>query len=115
MNGVVGGAGATIPAVAAAAAEQFADRMAIEDGGTRLTYAELAEEARTFGAALVASGLEPGERVAVWANNCARWVVALLGLSQAGGVLVPINTRFKGGEAADILDRSRAHGAGDGD
>ena len=108
MNGVVGGAGATIPAVAAAAAEQFADRTAIEDGGTRLTYTELAEEARTFGAALVASGLEPGERVAVWANNCARWVVALLGLSQAGGVLVPVNTRFKGGEAADILDRSRA-------
>src|ERR1039458_6327171 len=42
------------------------------------------------------------------AFNSAEWVVALLGLSLAGAVLVPINTRFKGGEAADILTRSRA-------
>ncbi len=73
-----------------------------------LTYAELFEEARSFGAALVAAGIEPGDRVAIWANNCTRWVVAFLGLSQAGAVLVPINTRFKGGEAADILARTRA-------
>jgi len=108
VNGVVGGSRATIPAIAAAAADQFPERIAIEDGTTRLTYAELLGEARTFGAALVASGVEPGDRVAVWAFNCAEWVVALLGLSQAGAVIVPINTRFKGGEAADLLTRSRA-------
>ena len=73
-----------------------------------LTYAELFDEARTFAAALVASGVEPGDRVAIWAFNSAEWVVAALGLWQAGAVLVPINTRFKGGEAADILPRSRA-------
>ncbi len=108
MIDAVDGSTDTIPAITAAAVERFAERTAVEDGTNRLTYAELAEEARTFGAALVASGIEPGDRVAIWAFNCAEWVVALLGLAQAGAVLVPVNTRFKGGEAADILDRSRA-------
>ena len=44
----------------------------------------------------------------MWAHNSSEWVVAFLGLSQAGAVLVPVNTRFKGGEAADLLTRSRA-------
>ena len=98
----------TIPAAAASAAERFGDRLAIVDGDTRLSYAELLDEARRFGGALVASGIEPGDRVAIWAFNSADWVVALLGLSMAGAVLVPINTRWKGAEAADVLRRSRA-------
>ncbi len=103
-----GDPGSTIPAVTSVAADRFGGRVAVEDGETRLTYAELFEEARTFGAALVASGIQPGDRVAIWAFNSAEWVVAFLGLSQAGAVLVPINTRFKGGEAAELLARSRA-------
>ncbi len=98
----------TIPAMAADAAERFGDRPAVVDGGTRLTYAELFEDGRGFGAALVASGVEPGDRVAIWAFNCAEWIVAAFGIWQAGAVLVPVNTRFKGREAADILSRSRA-------
>ena len=108
MSDPAGGSEATIPAITAKAASRFGDRTAIEDGTTRLTYTELADEATRFGAALVASGIGPGDRVALWAPNSARWVVAFLGLSQAGAVLVPVNTRFKGGEAADILRRSRA-------
>ena len=46
--------------------------------------------------------------MAIWAFNSAEWIVAALGLFQAGAVLVPVNTRFKGAEAADILRRSRA-------
>ena len=102
------GSGRTIPAVTAAAADRFGGQVAVEDGSIRLTYAELFDEARTFAAALAASGVEPGDRVAIWAFNSAEWVVAALGLWQAGAVLVPVNTRFKGGEAADLLARSRA-------
>ena len=98
----------TIPALLATAANRFGQRPAVEDGPTRFSYAELFEAARSFGAALVASGVEPGDRVAIWAFNSAEWIVAALGLFQAGAVLVPVNTRFKGGEAADILSRSRA-------
>jgi acyl-CoA synthetase (AMP-forming)/AMP-acid ligase II len=97
----------TIPGMAAAA-ERFGDRLAIADGDTRLSWAELVEQGRTFGAALVASGIQPGDRVAIWAPNSAQWVVALLGLSGAGAVLVPVNTRWKGAEAAEVLRRSRA-------
>ena len=98
----------TIPAMAAAAASQFADSLAIGDGDTRLSYAELFDRARRFGAALVDAGIQPGDRVAIWAFNGAEWVIALLGLSSAGATLVPINTRWKGPEAADVLGRSRA-------
>ncbi len=91
-----------------AAADRFGTRPALIDGGTRMTYVELAEQARLFGAALVGSGIEPGDPVSIWAVNSAEWVVAALGLWRAGSVLVPINTRFKGGEAADILLRGRA-------
>jgi HIP---CoA ligase len=97
-----------LPAMATATAERHADHTAVVDADRRLTYGELLDEARTFGAALVASGVERGDRVAIWAPNSADWVVAVLGLWHAGAVLVPVNTRFKGAEAADILGRSRA-------
>ena len=58
--------------------------------------------------ALIASGIERGDRVAVWAPNSLEWIVAALGVTTAGGVLVPINTRFRGAEAAYILARSGA-------
>jgi acyl-CoA synthetase (AMP-forming)/AMP-acid ligase II len=91
----------------AGTAGRFGSKTAVIDGSIRLTYDELVEQARRFGAALVASGIERGDRVAVWADNSARWVVAVLGIFEAGAVLVPVNTRFKGPEAADILCRSR--------
>jgi acyl-CoA synthetase (AMP-forming)/AMP-acid ligase II len=103
-----GPAASTIPALVAAAAERHGEQVAVVDGETQLTYSELQDVARTFGAALVAAGIEPGDRVALWAPNSAEWVVAVLGLLRAGAVLVPVNTRFKGVEAAEILARSRA-------
>jgi acyl-CoA synthetase (AMP-forming)/AMP-acid ligase II len=92
----------------AGTAGRLGDLVAVRDGGTELTYVQLAQAADEFGAALVESGLEPGERVAIWCFNCVEWVVAVLGVFAAGGVLVPVNTRFKGSEAADVLARSRA-------
>jgi len=80
------------------------------DGDTELRYTELLEASRTFGAGLIASGVAPGDRVAIWSFNSVEWVVAVLGIFQAGAVLVPVNTRFKGTEAADILSRSHARG-----
>jgi len=98
----------SIPALVADSARAFGDRIAVVDGAVSLTFAELADAAREFAAALVAEGVEPGERVAIWSFNSVEWIVAVLGIFEAGAALVPINTRFKGVEAADILVRSRA-------
>jgi acyl-CoA synthetase (AMP-forming)/AMP-acid ligase II len=98
----------SIPALLAEAEERHAERTAVLDDATTLTYPALAAEARRFAAALVESGVGQGDRVAIWCFNCAEWVVAVLGIFAAGAVLVPVNTRFKGQEAADILGRSRA-------
>ena len=107
-DGGLTGTSRSIPALVGAAATEFAGIPAVVDGETTLSYRELAERARAVAGSLVASGLAPGERVAIWAPNGAPWVVAALGLWHAGGVLVPVNTRFKPREAADILRRSGA-------
>jgi HIP---CoA ligase len=107
MTTPANGSGATIASMTAAAAEQHGDQPAIIDGDVEISYAQLFERARDFGAALVASGVEPADRVAIWAPNSAEWIVAYLGLLQAGATLVPLNTRFKGVEAAELLRRAR--------
>jgi acyl-CoA synthetase (AMP-forming)/AMP-acid ligase II len=103
------GGTASIPALLAATAARQDSRPALvdEDGTTR-TWAELRERARAVAGALVAGGLEVGDRVAIWAPNGVHWIEAVLGLWEAGAVLVPINTRFKGPEAAEVLRRSGA-------
>lgn len=91
-----------------AAAERFGALEALVDGEQRLSFTELAAAVHDAGRAFLAAGLEPGDRVAIWSPNVWEWVVALLGLQSAGGVVVPINTRYKGAEAAYVLQRSRA-------
>lgn len=98
----------TIPAALAESVRRYGERIAIDDDGLQLTYTELQQCAREAGRALLALGLQSGERVAIWAPNGQRWIVAALGCLMAGTVLVPLSTRLKGAEAADILRRSGA-------
>jgi HIP---CoA ligase len=98
----------TLPDLVRAGAERHRDREAIVDGPVRLTYAGLADEVARFAGALAATGVGKGDRVALWAPNSWRWIVAALGVVTAGGVLVPLNTRFKGPEAGYVLARSGA-------
>jgi acyl-CoA synthetase (AMP-forming)/AMP-acid ligase II len=102
----------TIPALVERAAERFGSREALVDAdgagadgreGRRLTFAELAAATDEVARAYIAYGLEPGDRVAIWAPNGARWVVAALGAYRAGGVVTTVNTRFKGPEAAHVV------------
>ena len=93
----------TIPAALDDAAVHFADHEAIVDGEVRWTFAELHERAVEVARALIASGIEPGDRVGLWAPNSATWIAASFGVYAAGGVLVPLNTRFRGPEAGHVL------------
>jgi acyl-CoA synthetase (AMP-forming)/AMP-acid ligase II len=90
------------------AARRFGAGEAVVDGDRRISFAALSDRVTGAARALVGAGIEPGERVAVWAPNSLAWIVAALGITSAGGVLVPVNTRFKGAEAADVLGRSGA-------
>jgi len=98
----------SIPGLVAGAGERFGDAEALVDGSLRVGYAGLAEMATAATRSAIAAGLEPGDRAAIWAPNIHEWITAALGVLGAGGVLVPLNTRFRGREAADILGRSRA-------
>jgi HIP---CoA ligase len=100
----------TTPRLLHSSAERFSAREAIVDvsDGRALSFAGLATVAHEAARAFLAMGVERGDRVAIWAPNVWEWVVAALGLHSAGAVLVPLNTRFKGREAAYILGKSRA-------
>ncbi|RSN67536.1 FadD3 family acyl-CoA ligase [Actinomadura sp. WAC 06369] len=98
----------TIPALVEHAARVHGRREAVAAGEVRWTFARLRDEVETAARAAIAAGVRPGDRAAIWAPNGAGWIVAALGLVSAGAVLVPLNTRYRGAEAADVLRRSRA-------
>ncbi|WP_345727060.1 AMP-binding protein [Cryptosporangium minutisporangium] len=97
-----------MPGLLREAAERHTDHPAIVDGSLRLTYADLLREVETASRAYLASGIRPGDRVAIWAPNQAEFIVALCGAAYLGAAVVPLNTRFRGAEARMILERSRA-------
>ena len=98
----------TIPRLLHHAAETRGDAPAIYDGDAVISWAELERVARRAAASYIALGVESGDRVAIWAPNVWEWIPAALGIHLAGGVLVPLNTRYKGVEAGYILGRSGA-------
>lgn len=98
----------TIPEMVASAAYRFGDAEAVVDGPLRFTFSEVVERVQCAAGSFAAFGIEKGDRVAVWAPNSADWIVAAFGLLTAGGVLVPVNTRFRTEEAGDVIVRSGA-------
>ncbi|MFF4630147.1 FadD3 family acyl-CoA ligase [Streptomyces griseorubiginosus] len=98
----------SIPELVQWAARRYGSAEAVVEGRNRVTYGELGARVERAAAACLANDVRPGDRVAVWAPNSLDWMVSALGAVSAGAVLVPLNTRFKGTEAADVLRRSGA-------
>ena len=96
----------TIPGIVITAAKQWGEHIAIDDHGVQISYLELEQRSREAALAFIASGLQKGDRFAIWAPNIHEWIWIAIGGQMAGGVLVPLNTRYKGIEASDILKRS---------
>src|SRR6266571_5014773 len=72
----------TIPAALARAASEFGDTAALADplaGAARVSYRELGERVTAVAGALIEAGVEPGDRVALWAPNGCEWVLIALG------------------------------------
>jgi acyl-CoA synthetase (AMP-forming)/AMP-acid ligase II len=99
----------TIPAAVDGAAREFGDATAVaEPCGPRLSYSELRDRVAAAAGTLIGEGIAPGDRVALWSPNTYHWVVVALGTLYAGATLVPVNTRFTGPEALDVVSRSGA-------
>lgn len=98
----------TIPRMIRASAERLGTADAIVDGERRLSFADVERDMLSVARALIASGVEPGDRVALWAPNSAAWITAALGVLAARAWLVPLNTRLKGTEASYILAKTDA-------
>ena len=71
----------------------------------RWSYRELGERVHAFAAGLLALGLEPGDRVAIWAPNCAEWVIAQFATAKAGIILVNINPAYRLSELDYALNK----------
>lgn len=101
--------GRTLPQLIRDAAERYGDEIfLVEEDGRTATFRELETQVEDAARALIALDVGPGDRVAVWAPNCGRWIVAACAIEMIGAIMVPINTRFRGPEAGYILERSRA-------
>src|SRR5882724_349558 len=79
------------------AAQQFAncDALIAPHQNIRWKYAELKDRVDTLAAAFLALGLEPGERIGIWAPNCAEWTLTQFATAKAGLILVNINPAYR--------------------
>lgn len=91
-------------------ARDFPDNEALvhRDRGWRVTFAELEREARTIARGLIAIGVKPGERVAVWATNVPEWIVLQFALAKFGAVLVTVNTSLRAHEIEYLVKQCEA-------
>lgn len=98
----------TLPQFIQHAAAQYGEKLAIKESHQQFSYLQLNEQRIAAAKAFIAAGITKGDRVAIWAPNIAEWIFACLGLQTIGAILVPLNTRMKGSEAASIINRSGA-------
>src|SRR4051812_12780225 len=100
--------GETIGANLDRAVAAFGDREAlvVRHQDVRWTYAELGERVDRLARALVAGGLAPGDRLGIWAPNCAEWVLVQYASAKAGVVLVNVNPAYRTSELEYVLKQS---------
>ncbi|ETZ97488.1 AMP-binding enzyme family protein [Mycobacterium kansasii 824] len=98
----------TVPAALDRLAGMFPDHDVLITDDRSFTATTLRAEVHRAASALIALGVEPGDRVAIWSPNTWHWVVACLAIHHAGAAMVPLNTRYTAEEAGDILSRTRA-------
>src|ERR1700741_1892402 len=95
---------------------RFGDREAlvVRHQSGRLTYAELNARVDALARGLLGAGMRKGDRVGIWAPNCAEWVLTQYATAKAGIILVNVNPAYRTTELRYALDQSgcRRLGAG---
>jgi fatty-acyl-CoA synthase len=74
--------------------------------GQRWTYAQLDADTDLVALGLIAAGIKKGDRVGIWAPNCAEWALLQYGAAKAGAILVNINPAYRSHELAYVLRQS---------
>src|SRR4051794_22981659 len=100
--------GRTIGADLELTVQRFGERDALVScaQGIRLTYAELDAAVDRVARGLLAMGIERGDRVGIWAPNCAEWVLVQYATAKIGAILVNVNPAYRTHELAYVLDQS---------
>ena len=86
-------------------AKRHAHRLATVDGTQRLTWAELDAEVDRIATGLLQHGVGKGDRVGIWAPNCAEWAIIQFATARIGAILVTINPAYRAGEVAYALNK----------
>ncbi|GCL65965.1 AMP-binding protein [Pseudaquabacterium pictum] len=81
------------------------EALVVPHQGVRWTWRQLADQADAVAAGLLAMGLQPGDRVGIWAPNCAEWVLTQLATARAGLVLVNVNPAYRRSELEYALNK----------
>ncbi|MGH6696281.1 AMP-binding protein [Sphingopyxis sp.] len=81
------------------------DALIVRHQNIRLTWRELKEQVDAVAAGLIERGLKPGDRVGIWAPNCAEWVVVQFATAKAGLILVNINPAYRIAELDYALNK----------
>ncbi|CAN7215370.1 AMP-binding protein [Knoellia sp. LjRoot47] len=102
----------TIGANLDATIARHGDREALVDRaqGVRWTYAVLGEQVDRLARALLAAGLVQGDRVGIWAPNCAEWTVVQYATAKVGVILVNINPAYRSHELGFVLKQAGIRG-----
>lgn len=98
----------TIPRMLRDQAARSPGAVVVTGGGAALTIGQLRSEAQRMARALIALRVAPGDRVAIMIPNGLRWVISAFAVWDAGAVVVPVSTRFKGIETRQVLARTQA-------
>ncbi|HEU4490898.1 MAG TPA: AMP-binding protein [Jiangellales bacterium] len=100
--------GETIGANLARTVQRFSDREALVEcaSGRRWTYAELDRGVDAVARGLIAYGIRKGDRVGIWAPNCAEWVLVQYATARIGAILVNVNPAYRVHELSYVLNQS---------
>src|SRR5436309_642913 len=92
-------------------ATRFADNEALVSvfENRRFTYAAFRDEVDRCSRALLALGVEKGERVGMWSTNCVAWVIAQFATAKIGAILVSINPAYRPYEMEFALRQSKCN------
>src|SRR5262245_33224019 len=88
------------------AAQRFGIRTALIVGDRSLSFTDLEALSNRAANGLVATGVQPGARVALYGPNCWEWLVAYYGIAKTGAVLIPINVMLTPDEVRYVVEDS---------